>query len=166
MSGNSYNQSALNTMKQFLDDHDFFKKKALRSFPSISSPGMDGQPHGGAHDPDMPFVNHAELVFQYTMREKVCSNVKEISKTDEPYGDLLMFRYIDKLHRDATIIKLNRRYGDDPDIGSDWPADMANSTFTERLNRALSLALDICPDQSVHDGTYSQKMAQIRHKLA
>ena len=166
MSGNSCNQSAINTMKQFLSDYAFFKKKALRSFPTISSPGLDGQPHGTTTDPDMSFINHAELVFQYTMREKLCSNVKDLSERDRPYGDLLIFRYIDNLHRDATIIKLNRRYGDDPDIGSDWPADMANSTFTERQNRALSLAFDICSDQSVHDGTYLQKMAKIRHKSA
>ena len=166
MSGNSYNQSAINTMKQFLSDYFFFKKKALRSFPSISSPGLDGQPHGTTTEPDMSFINHAELVFQYKMREKLCSNVKDLSEMYRPYGDLLIFRYIDNLHRDATIIKLNRLYGDDPDIGNDWPADMANSTFTERQNRALSLALDICSDKSVHDGTYLQKMAQIRHKSA
>ena len=137
--GNLDRKETVKAFEQYLKDWKLWKLKAMRNFPTVGSPNMDGQPHGTSYDPDKQFVNHSEAEYQWRVRINCCKSLMTISEEDELLGDILLHRFIKGWSVVRTLNYINDHYN----------AYMSDRTFSDRQEQALWEGALMCPDDSV-----------------
>ena len=137
--GNLDRKETVKAFEQYLKDWKLWKLKAMRNFPTVGSPNMDGQPHGTSYDPDKQFVNHSEAEYQWRVRINCCKSLMSIGEEEEILGDILLHRFIKGWSAIRTMSFINDKY-------KTYYDDRA---YRRKQEQALWEGALMCPDDAV-----------------